>query len=85
MVRGFDVSVGALISLTVVIGSFLMAEELNAGLILLGSLVCLAVGIIVGLTNGTLVRDDAQHRDGGDHRIDPNTASRSICGLPPSA
>jgi ribose transport system ATP-binding protein len=56
MVRGFDVSVGALISLTVVIGSFLMAEELNLGLILLGSLVCLAVGIIVGLTNGTLVR-----------------------------
>jgi ribose transport system ATP-binding protein len=55
MVR-FDVSVGALTSLTVVIGSFLMAEELNAGLILLGSLVCLAVGIIVGLTNGTLLR-----------------------------
>jgi ribose transport system ATP-binding protein len=56
MVRGFDVSVGALISLTVVIGSFLMAEDLNAGLILLGSLVCLAVGIAVGLTNGILVR-----------------------------
>jgi ribose transport system ATP-binding protein len=56
MVRGFDVSVGALISLTVVIGSFLMAEDLNAGLILLGSLVCLAVGIAVGLTNGVLVR-----------------------------
>ena len=56
MVRGFDVSVGALISLTVVIGSFLMAEEMNAALILLGSLVCLAVGILVGLTNGTLVR-----------------------------
>ena len=50
MVRGFDVSVGAVISLTVVIGSFLIAEDLNAGLILLGALVCLAAGIVVGLT-----------------------------------
>ena len=56
MVRGFDVSVGAVISLTVVIGSFLMAEDMNAGLILFGALVCLAVGIAVGLTNGVLVR-----------------------------
>ena len=29
MVRGFDVSVGAVISLTVVIGSFLMAEDIE--------------------------------------------------------
>jgi ribose transport system ATP-binding protein len=56
MVRGFDVSVGAVISLTVVIASFLIAEDFDAGLILLGSLVCLAVGIVVGLTNGALVR-----------------------------
>ena len=56
MVRGFDVSVGAVISLTVVIGSFLIAEDFDAGLILLGSLVCLAAGILVGLTNGALVR-----------------------------
>jgi ribose transport system ATP-binding protein len=56
MVRGFDVSVGAVISLTVVIASFLITEDMNAGLILLGSLACLAVGIIVGLINGTLVR-----------------------------
>ena len=56
MVRGFDVSVGAVISLTVVIGSFLMAEDMNTGLILLGALVCLAVGVIVGLSNGALVR-----------------------------
>ncbi len=56
MVRGFDVSVGAVISLTVVIGSFLIAEDMNAGLILIGSLICLAVGIAVGLTNGALVR-----------------------------
>ncbi len=56
MVRGFDVSVGAVISLTVVIGSFLIAEDFDAGLIFLGSLVCLAAGIVVGLTNGALVR-----------------------------
>ncbi|MGO9046761.1 MAG: ATP-binding cassette domain-containing protein [Xanthobacteraceae bacterium] len=56
MVRGFDVSVGAVISLTVVIGSFLIAEDFDAGLILAGSLVCLAAGIVVGLTNGALIR-----------------------------
>ena len=56
MVRGFDVSVGAVISLAVVIGSFLIAEDMGAGLILLGALVCVAVGVVVGLTNGALVR-----------------------------
>jgi ribose transport system ATP-binding protein len=56
MVRGFDVSVGAVISLTVVIASFLIAEEMGPGLILVGALVCLAVGIVVGLINGSLVR-----------------------------
>jgi ribose transport system ATP-binding protein len=56
MVRGFDVSVGAVISLTVVIGSFLIGEDFGAGLILLGSLLCLGVSIVVGLTNGVLVR-----------------------------
>jgi ribose transport system ATP-binding protein len=44
------------ISLTVVIASFLIAEDFDAGLILGGSLVCLVVGIVVGLTNGALVR-----------------------------
>ena len=56
MVRGFDVSVGAVISLVVVIGSFLIAEDMGAGLILFGSLVCVAVGVVVGLSNGALVR-----------------------------
>jgi ribose transport system ATP-binding protein len=56
MVRGFDVSVGAVISLTVVIASFLIAEEAGAGFILIGSLVCVAVGGAIGLTNGALVR-----------------------------
>ncbi len=56
MVRGFDVSVGAVISLVVVIGSFLIAEEMGAELILFGSVVCVAVGVLVGLANGGLVR-----------------------------
>ena len=56
MVRAFDISVGSLISLTVVISSFMMAEDMDTGLILLGVLVCLIVGIVVGLTNGFLVR-----------------------------
>jgi ribose transport system ATP-binding protein len=56
MVRGFDVSVGAVISLVVVVGSFLIAEDMGTGLILLGSLVCVIVGVLVGLSNGALVR-----------------------------
>jgi ribose transport system ATP-binding protein len=56
MVRGFDISVGSLISLTVVISSFMMAEDMDTGPILLGVLACLIVGIVAGLTNGILVR-----------------------------
>jgi ribose transport system ATP-binding protein len=56
LVRGFDVSVGAVISLTVVVGSFLIGENMGAWPIFLGALVCLGVGIVVGLTNGVLVR-----------------------------
>jgi ribose transport system ATP-binding protein len=56
MVRGFDISVGAVISLTVCIASFLMADGLDLGPILLGVLVCLAIGIVVGLSNGFMIR-----------------------------
>lgn len=56
MVRGFDVSVGSVISLTVVIGSFLMAEDTGGGLIAAGGLVCVAAGVVVGLINGVLIR-----------------------------
>src|SRR5262249_60539453 len=55
MVRGFDVSVGAVISLTVVIGSFLIAEDFDARLILLGSLACLAAGILFRLKYGARI------------------------------
>jgi ribose transport system ATP-binding protein len=56
MVRGFDISVGAVISLTVCIASFLMADGLDLGPILRGVLVCLLVGIVVGLANGFMIR-----------------------------
>ena len=56
MVRGFDISVGSVMSLTVVIGSFLIAGEIGAAAILFGTVVCLLVGLLVGLVNGGLVR-----------------------------
>ena len=56
MVRGFDISVGALMSLTVVLASFIIAAELGPGPIMLGVIGCLAVGVVVGLVNGAMVR-----------------------------
>ncbi len=79
MVRGFDVSVGAVISLVVVIGSFLIAEDMGAGLILFGSLVCLAVGVVVGLSNGALVRY-RRHQFGDHHHCDAERRARH-CAL----
>ena len=62
MVRGFDISVGSLMRLTVVIGSFLIAERDRRGHYLARALVCLVVGLAVGLTNGVLVRPSASIR-----------------------
>ena len=56
MVRGFDISVGALMSLTVVLASFIVAAEMGGGALLLGIIICLAVGAAVGLVNGGMVR-----------------------------
>ena len=56
MVRGFDISVGSLMSLTVVVASFVIAGEIGPGPIVLGVALCLGVGLVVGLTNGVLVR-----------------------------
>jgi ribose transport system ATP-binding protein len=56
MVRGFDISVGSLMSLTVVIASFIIAGEIGAAAILIGTAVCLVVGLMVGIINGGLVR-----------------------------
>jgi ribose transport system ATP-binding protein len=56
MVRGFDISVGSLMSLTVVLASFLIAAEFGSQAILTGVLVCLIVGVAVGLVNGIFIR-----------------------------
>jgi ribose transport system ATP-binding protein len=56
MVRGFDISVGSLMSLVVVIASFIIADAMGPGAILLGVAVCLLVGVAVGLVNGFMVR-----------------------------
>ena len=55
LVGGLDVSVGSMMSLTVVAGSYLIASG-GAGLIFLGAIACLALGTCVGLVNGTLIR-----------------------------
>ena len=55
LVRGLDVSVGSLMSLTVVVASFVIVGG-GFGMLLLGVLACLALGLLVGLANGSLVR-----------------------------
>jgi ribose transport system ATP-binding protein len=57
MVGGFDVSVGVLMTLTVVVGSHGLLSTGSAWYILvLGSLGLLAIGVAVGLTNAFLIR-----------------------------
>jgi ribose transport system ATP-binding protein len=56
MVRGFDISVGGLMSLVVVLASFVIAAGLGPGPIMFGVIACLAVGVAVGLANGAMVR-----------------------------
>jgi ribose transport system ATP-binding protein len=56
LVRGLDVSVGSLMSLTVVAASFLIASDVSVPMMIGGTLCCLAVGAAVGSFNGFLVR-----------------------------
>jgi ribose transport system ATP-binding protein len=56
MVRGFDISVGSLMSLTVVVASFMIAGEIGSAAILFGVAICLLVGLAVGVANGVLIR-----------------------------
>jgi ribose transport system ATP-binding protein len=56
MVRGFDISVGSLMSLTVVLASFLIGAQAQPGAMLLGVVLCLLAGALVGAANGALVR-----------------------------
>lgn len=55
LVRGLDVSVGSLMSLTVVVASFVIVGG-GPGVLLLGAAACIGLGLLVGLTNGSLVR-----------------------------
>ncbi len=56
MVRGFDISVGSLMSFTVVLASFLLGAEADATEVVAGLTICLAAGGAVGGVNGALVR-----------------------------
>lgn len=56
LVRGLDVSVGSMMSLTIVLSSFIIAFQMSIPMVVLGVLICLLVGAAVGLVNGSLIR-----------------------------
>lgn len=56
LVRGLDVSVGSLMSLTVVAASFLIASGVSIPMMIAGVLGCLLISALVGSLNGVLVR-----------------------------
>lgn len=53
LTRGIDLSVGPVVSLTTVLAATLMGFDTSS--VLLGLLICLAVGVIVGLVNGLVI------------------------------
>ena len=56
LVGGFDMSVGSLMSMTVVAASFLLGMGVDIPVLFGGTLACLAAGLAVGVINGTMVR-----------------------------
>lgn len=56
LVRGLDISVGSLMSVTVVAASFLIGAGTPLPMIVLGALACAAIGLAAGYFNGILVR-----------------------------
>lgn len=56
LVRGFDMSVGSLMSLTVVIASFVIGAQIGPVALVLGLAGCLLIGLLAGLFNGWMVR-----------------------------
>jgi ribose transport system ATP-binding protein len=56
MVRGFDISVGALMSLIVVLSTFIIIPGMGPAQLTIGAIACLALGIVVGLVNGSIIR-----------------------------
>jgi ribose transport system ATP-binding protein len=56
LVGGFDISVGALVTMCVVTASFTMAVDSSWYLLLPGALAVMGVGLATGLLNATLIR-----------------------------
>ena len=56
MVRGFDISVGALMTLVVCVGSFILTADAAWYTLLFASLGLVAMGIAVGFVNAALIR-----------------------------
>ncbi len=56
LVGGFDISVGALITMCVVVASFTMTPETSRLGLIPGALALVAVGLATGLFNATLIR-----------------------------
>ena len=56
LVGGFDMSVGSLMSMTVVAASFLLGMGADIPVLFGGTLACLGAGLAVGVINGTMVR-----------------------------
>lgn len=56
LLGGIDLSVGPTMSLTTIVASFLIASGASGLSIALGVVACLAAGVLVGLTNGALIR-----------------------------
>jgi ribose transport system ATP-binding protein len=56
MVRGFDISVGALMSLIVVLSTFIIIPGMGPVQLAIGAIGCLILGVVVGLVNGSIIR-----------------------------
>ena len=56
LVRGLDVSVGSLMSLTVVAASFAIGADASLPMVVLGVVLCLLLGVAVGAANGAVIR-----------------------------
>src|SRR4051812_41446813 len=56
LVRGFDVSVGALMTMCVVTASFTMTPDSSRLALIPGALAVLGVGLATGIFNATLIR-----------------------------
>jgi len=56
LVGGFDISVGALVTLCVVVASFTMTDGLATWVLVFGALALIGIGLCVGFLNATLVR-----------------------------